>query len=53
MPPPVAVALIEVVVHVSAVVEGGVIPAVGGVVFDVIVILDVAVQPLDAVTVTV
>ena len=31
VPPPVAVALSEVVVHVSTVVAGGVIPAVGGV----------------------
>ena len=53
VPPPVAVALSEVVVHVSSVVAGGVIPAVGGVVFDVIVMLDVAVQPFAAVTVTV
>ena len=53
VPPPVAVKPIEVVVHISAVVDGGVIPAVGAVVFDVIVILDVAVQPFAAVTVTV
>jgi hypothetical protein len=43
----------DVVVHVSTVDAGGVIPAVGGVVFDVIVMLDVAVQPFDPVTVTV
>ena len=53
VPPPVAVALSDVVVHVSTVDAGGVIPAVGGVVFDVIVMLDVAVQPFDPVTVTV
>jgi hypothetical protein len=52
VPPPVAVALSDVIVHVSTVVAGGVIPAVGGVVFDVIVMLDVAVQPLGDVTVT-
>ena len=53
VPPPVAVALSEVVVHVSTVVAGGVIPAVGDDGSVVIVMLDVAVQPFAAVTVTV
>ena len=53
VPPPVAVKLIEVVEHVSIVVAGAVIPAVGALVFCVMVIGSVSVQPLAAVTVTV
>ena len=54
VPPPVAVTLIEVVVHVNTVVPVlFVIPAIGGVVFEVIVILEVFVHPLAPVTVTV
>jgi hypothetical protein len=52
--PPVAVTLIEVVVHVNSVTPVLlVIPAIGAVVFDVTVMLAVEVQPLAPVTVTV
>ena len=53
VPPPVAVRLMDVVEHVSSVADGVLIPAVGGVVFCVIVMLFVSVQPLSAVVVTV
>ena len=54
VPPPVAVTFIEVVVHVNTVVPVlFVIPAVGGVVFEVIVIFEVLEHPVAAVTVTV
>jgi hypothetical protein len=53
VPPPVAVKLIDVVVHVSAVVAGAVIAAVGAVMFCVIVIDSVSVHPFAEVTVTV
>jgi hypothetical protein len=54
VPPPVAVTLIEVVAQVRIVVpELFVIPAVGGVMFCVIVILAVLEQPFAEVTVTI
>ena len=52
VPPPLAVSVIDVVVQVRSVV-GDVIDAVGTVVFWLMVILSVSVQPLAAVTVTV
>ena len=52
--PPVAVTLMDVVVHVNSVTPVLlVMPAVGAVVFDVTTMLAVEVQPLAAVTVTV
>ena len=53
MPPPVAVKLILDVVHVRTVVVGAVIAATGAVIFCVIVIDSVSVNPVGPVTVTV
>jgi hypothetical protein len=53
VPPPVAVKVIEVVVHVRTVVTGDVIAAIGAVISWVIVIDSVSVQPFADVTVTV
>ena len=53
MPPPVAVKLILVVVHVRTVVVGAVIAATGAVLFCVIVMDSVSVHPFADVTVTV
>ena len=53
MPPPVAVKLMLVVVHVRSVVVGAVIAATGAVIVCVIVMDSVSVHPFAAVTVTV
>jgi hypothetical protein len=53
VPPPAAVKVMEVVVHVRTVVVGAVIAATGAVIFCVIVMDSVSVQPFAAVTVTV